>query len=147
MGSGVVVDAVDPRGPAVWAAEKELVAPDGQATVHLDELVDHLRALAPASRSAVVLSGCVDRAPLAGKVELVDDAVRVVGPGGTVVLLVADQGAWAEGLDPVTADLVPGRPLHPETWRVVLAHRGVPRTEWLAPRQGPVHAVVAEVGG
>jgi hypothetical protein len=147
VGSGATVDAVDPHGPVAWTAEGELAGSGGRATVHLDEVADHLRSLAPASRRAVVLSGCVDRASLAGKVELVDEAVRVVGPGGTLVLLVADQGSWAAGLDPVTADLLPGRPLHPETWRVVLAHRGAAETEWLAPGPGPVHAVVAEVGG
>ena len=84
---------------------------------------------------------------LAGKVELVDEAVRVLAPGGTLVLLVTDQAAWDAELDPVARDLLPGRPLHPETWRVVLAHRGLPGAEWSGRRAtGTVHAVVAEVG-
>jgi len=143
--AGIVVDAVDPRGATVWAAEAE-VAGD-RVTLVLDEVVQHLRTLAPASRSAVVLSGCVDRASLVGNVDLVDEAVRVVGPGGTVALLVTDPGAWAADLGPVIADLLPGRPLHPETWRLVLAHRGASDAEWMTPGEGSVHAVVAEVGG
>ncbi len=145
--AGVAVDAVDPRGATVWAAEAEVAASGDRLTLVLDEVVRHLRTLASASRSAVVLSGCVDRASLVGNVDLVDEAVRVVGPGGTVALLVTDAEAWAADLGPVTADLLPGRPLHPETWRVVLAHRGASGAEWLASEEGSVHAVVAEVGG
>lgn len=147
VGAGVGVDAVDPRGAAVWAAGAEVTASDGAVTIALDEVADHLRTLTSGSRRAVVLSGCVDRASLAAKVELVDEAVRVVGPGGTVVVLVTEQAVWDAGLGPVTADLLPGRPLHPDTWRVVLAHRGAPGAAWEAPDRGSVHAVVAEVGG
>ncbi len=152
-GAGVAVDAVDPRGEVVWAKVSSLPGGAGAGsaavTVTMAEVVDHLRGLATDSRGSVILSGCVDRAGLAGKVELVDEAIRVVAPGGTVVLLVSDQAAWDAGLDPVVRDLLPGRPLHPEAWRLVLSHRGVPGSEWHHAPSGAVHAVhavVAEVG-
>ncbi len=144
-GTGVAVDAVDPRGGVVWGAEADLVVPGHRVTVTLAEVVDHLRRLAPASRGGMVLSGCVDRAPLAVKLELVEHAVRVLAPGGTLALLVTDQAAWGAGLDPVAADLLPGHPLHPETWRVVLADRGLPGAVVRSADRGPVHAVVVEV--
>jgi hypothetical protein len=109
-------------------------------------VVDHLRSLPDASRGCIVLAGCIDRCDLARKVDLVDEARRVVASGGTLVLLVTDQAAWDASLDPVVRDLLPGRPLHPETWLAVLAHRGVAGPRWLRPPSGSVHAVVAEVG-
>ena len=148
--AGIAVDAVDPRGAVVWA-ETTSIAPgadpgSGRVTVTMAEVVDHLRTLRSDSRGCIILSGCVDRAGLTGKVELVDESLRVVAPGGTVVLLVTDQSAWDAVLDPVVRDLLPGRPLHPETWQAILAHRGVPGAQWLAAPSGSVQAVVAEMG-
>lgn len=143
--SGATVDAVDPRGAVVWAAHAAAAASGDRLTVTLAEIVDHLRSLPTDSRSATVVSGCVDRASLVGNVELVDEAARVVVPGGTLVLLVTDQAAWGAALDPVTVDLLPGRPLHPETWRVVLTRRGVAGAVWRSAGSGTVHTVVAEV--
>ena len=149
-GAGIAVDAVDPRGAVVWTRSTSLArrSHPGSAdvTVTMAEVVDHLRSLPTDSRGCAILSGCVDRAGLQGKVELVDEALRVVAAGGTVVLLATDQVAWDAALDPVVRDLLPGRPLHPEAWKLVLTHRGVPGAEWLAAPSGSVHAVVAEVG-
>ena len=148
--SGTAVDAVDPRGAVVWAGTSSLTEPSdlglAPVTVTMAEVVDHLRSLPADSRGCVILSGCVDRVGLRGKVDLVDEAARVVAAGGTLVLLVTDQAAWDAALDPVTRDLLPGRPLHPESWQAVLTHRGIPGAEWLAAPSGSVHAVVAEVG-
>ncbi|HEX7459648.1 MAG TPA: hypothetical protein VF279_03395 [Acidimicrobiales bacterium] len=145
-GGGSMVEGVDPRGTVVWAADAAFGVGSGQIDIALAEVVDHLASLPDASRGCVVLSGCVDRCDLARKVDLVDEARRVVAPGGTLVLLVTDQSAWDEALDPVVRDLLPGRPLHPETWRTVLAHRGVGGATWHRPVHGSVHAVVAGVG-
>jgi len=149
-GAGIAVDAVDPRGAVVWAGPFSLTDGTGPGTtgvtVTMAEAVDHLRSLPTGSRGCIILSGCVDRAGLPGKVELVDESLRVVAPGGTVVLLVTDQSAWDAALDPVVRDLLPGRPLHPEAWQAILEHRGVPGAQWLAAPSGSVHAVVAEVG-
>ena len=145
-GGGAMVEGVDPRGTVVWAADAAFEVGSGRIAIALAEVVDHLGSLADASRGCVVLAGCVDRADLPRKVDLVDQARRVVAPGGTLVLLVTDQQAWDEALDPVVRDLLPGRPLHPETWRTVLAHRGVDGAIWHRPGHGRVHAVVAGVG-
>ena len=145
-GGGAMVEGVDPRGTVVWAADAAFEVGTGRIDIALAEVVDHLGSLADASRGCVVLAGCVDRTDLARKVALVDEARRVVAPGGTLVLLVTDQQAWDEALDPVVRDLLPGRPLHPETWCAVLSHRGVGGSTWHRPSRGIVHAVVAEVG-
>jgi len=143
--AGVTVDAVDPRAAVVWSV-RSVDGPgpvDGWGPVAVGDVVDHLRGVAPSSCAAVVLSGSVDRASLAGKVELVDGALRVLVPGGTVVVLARDQAAWDAEIAPPVRDLLPGRPLHPRTWALVLARRGLADTEVHIADRGTVHAVVA----
>lgn len=146
--AGVVVEGVDPRGAVFWAAEEAAAAqPDAhRAQFTLRDVVDHLDGLASSSRSGVVLSGCIDRASLAEKLALVDAALAALTPGGTLVLLVADQQAWDAAIDLVSRDLLPGRPFHPDTWAVVLAHRGMADVEVHRAAQGSVHAIVTRKG-
>jgi hypothetical protein len=144
-GSGVPVEGVDPRGTVVWAVDGNYEVGTGRIDIMFAEVVDHLRSLPDASRGCVVLSGCVDRSDLARKMDLVDEACRVVARGGSLVLLTTDQVAWDASLGPIVRDLLPGRPLHPETWLAVLADRGLSDPKWLRPSKGSVHAVVAEV--
>lgn len=146
IASGVQVEGVDPRGDVVWAAEAKFQVGMGRIDIVFAEVVDYLRSLSDASRGCVVLAGCVDRFDLVQKMELADEARRVLAGGGILALLTTDQVAWDASLGPVVRDLLPGRPLHPETWLAVLAHRGLSDPRWLHPSQGSVHAVVAEVG-
>jgi len=144
---GSSVEAVDPRGTVVWTLGEVSPGDPGQVEVVLAEVAEHLSGLPVDSRSGVVLSGCVDRTTLAGKVELVDAALRVLAPGGTLVVLTVDQAAWDAGLVPSVRDLLPGRPLHPDTWALVLEHRGLPAPEVHLAANGTVHAVVARTAG
>ena len=144
-GSGATVEGVDPRGAVVWAVDPAVPGRTGRVDVVLAEVVDHLGELPHASRGGAVLVGCVDRASLADKVRLVDEARRVVAPGGTVALLVTDQAAWDACLEPVERDLLAGRPLHPESWTALLTRRGLSGAKWMRPTVGTVHAVVVEV--
>jgi hypothetical protein len=139
--AGRAVDGVDPRGPVVWAVGDDRTA--GGVSVALADVVTHLGALEPGSRSGVVLSGSVDRVHLEDKVTLIDAAVRALTPGGTLVLFATDQAAWDGMLDPQLRDLLPGRPLHPETWTMLLDRRGLVGAEWHPAGNGTVHAVVA----
>jgi hypothetical protein len=150
LSTGRRVRGVEPRGGLVWSA---LTGPDsgtaGDPTsapdVVLGETGDHLAELPAASLGGVVLVGGVDRLDLAGKVGLLARAVRAVRSGGRVVVFATDQRAWDEAL-PVTArDLLPGRPLHPETWLLLLGRLGVVDLEWHRPSSGTVHAVVGGV--
>jgi hypothetical protein len=141
--AGRPVRGVEPRGPSVWrtfaAAKVGRSTPD----LVLGEVAGHLASLADCSLAAVVLAGCVDRLDLRGKVGLLGDAVRVVGPGGSVVVLTSDQAAFDRALPPTTRDLLPGRPFHPETWLHLLGQAGARDTIWHRPERGSVHAVVA----
>ncbi len=117
--------------------------PEGAAEVVLSEVVSQLVAMPDASAAAVVLLGCVDRLDLDGQLALLGQSVRVLKPGGTVVVLVADQTAWSAGLSPPARDLAPGRPLHPETWTFLFRRSGAATVAWHRPSSGSLHAVVA----
>jgi len=141
--TGADVDAVDPRAAVAWARRDGTPGRAGQVRVAVADVVEHLRRLPPTSRSGVVLAGCLDRAALADKVALVAAAARVLVHGGRLVLLVGEQTAWDAGLTPTLRDLLPGRPFHPDTWCLVLAHLGLDAPEARMADRGDVHAVVA----
>jgi hypothetical protein len=142
-GSGRRVLGVEPRGPAAWRSMTAAAEGGEPADVVLSEVGPTLAAMPEASAAGVVLIGCVDRLDLDGQLGLLEQSVRVVVPGGTVVVLVGDQAAWSEGLTPAARDLAPGRPLHPETWKFLLHRSGAAEVDWHRPTSGTVHAVVA----
>ncbi len=136
------VRGVDPRAAVVWGCWRA-AGPDTELVTA--EVVAHLRTLDADSVGAVVLSGCADRVDLAAKLELVDEALRVTAPGGRLVVLVDDQSAWDASLAPEVRDLLPGRPLHPRTWELLLRHRDV-QAHMLPPDGGSISAILAVVG-
>jgi hypothetical protein len=144
--TGRPLRGVDPRGETVWRAFGSPREGPSKPDLVLDEVAAHLASLADGSVAAVVLAGCVDRLDLSGKVALLDEAVRVVDPGGSVVVLTSDQAAFDHALPPTALDLLPGRPFHPETWSLLLERAGASETEWHRPEHGSVHAVVARFG-
>ncbi len=142
--SGHQVRGVEPRGPEAWSAFADPRIPDG---VVLAEVAEFLATADDRSATGVVLVGAVDRLDLPGKLGLLANAVRVVGPAGTVVLLVTDQARWDGSLPTVARDLVPGRPLHPETWLFLLRRFGVVDPEWHPSTDGSMHALVGRFAG
>ncbi len=151
LGDGALFDAlraagrtargIDPRGRAVW--ERHRASGGDAPDLVLDDVRAHLRSLAEGAASGVVLAGCVDRLDLPGKVDLVHEALRATAPGGPVVVLVTDQGAWDAAIGLPARDLLPGRPLHPETWSFLLGKAGAVGPAWHRPPTGATHAVVA----
>jgi hypothetical protein len=146
--AGHRVLGVEPRGASVWPSFAALDDGSGGPTgeIVLAEVIDHLRTLPDSTGGAVILAGCVDRVDLGGKVELLDQALRVTKAGRPVVVLTTDQEAWDEGLSHPARDLNPGRPLHPETWSLLLRRSGAVDIVWHRPTSGTVHAVVASAG-
>ncbi len=129
----------------VW----ETLAGDGRPTAAfvMAEVGDYLATLDDASVAGVVVAGSVDRIGLVEKVALVGHALRVTRAGGRVVVLATDQTAWDRQLAPPARDLLAGRPLHPETWSLLLARLGADSVMWhRPPKEGAPHAIVAEVG-
>ncbi len=139
---GGPVRGVDPRAAVVWRSWPSAGSDAEPVTAEVDA---YLRSLDTDSVGSVVLSGCVDRYDLARKTELVDEALRVIAPGGRLVLLVSEQSAWDASLSPPVRDLTPGRPLHPETWGLLLAHHGL-EARVLASDDGTASAILAVAG-
>ena len=147
---GRAVQGVDPRGAAVWRSfGSQAIRRDTKPEIAIDHVFDHvehhLRSTPDRSVAGVVLLGCVDRADLAGKLALLEQAIRVTVSGGTVVVLTVDQAAWDAALSNPARDLARGRPFHPETWIFLLKRLGAVEPEWHRPGSGTVHAVVARV--
>lgn len=89
-----------------------------------EDVVGHLRELADGVLGGVVLLGAPDRLPLGAQIELADRVADVLADGGHLALVAATPSGWAQGVEPVEADLAPGRPLHPDTWVHLLGERG-----------------------
>ncbi len=146
---GRTVRGVDPRGDSVWRSlAAEPPGPDNGGTdpdITFDDVERHLRSLPARSVAGVVLIGAVDRADLAGQLDLVDQAIRVTVSGGRVVILTVDQSGWEASLTHPARDLARGRPLHPETWLFLLSRMGIADPVWSRPPDGDVHAIVARV--
>ena len=76
------------------------------------------------SLGGVVLAGVVDRVPVDEQVDLLATATDRLGDGGAVMIIGTRPEVVAEAWDAVARDLVPGRPLHPATWEMLLARAG-----------------------
>ena len=143
--TGRSVCAVEPRGAVVWGT---LAGDDRPAAAFvMAEVGDYLATLDDASVAGVVVAGSVDRIGLVEKVALAGHALRVTRAGGRVVVFATDQTVWDRQLAPPARDLLAGRPLHPETWSLLLARLGADFVTWhRPPKKGAPHAIVAEVG-
>ena len=140
-GAGHRVVAVEPRGVDAWRSAG--TAPVGD--VVLGGLAATLAATAPGSLAGVVLAGAVDRLDLPAQRSLLHDALTALAAGGTVAVLTGDRAVWEAARTPAGRDLLPGHPLHPETWALLLRRSGVADPMWHHPPTGDVHAVVGSV--
>jgi hypothetical protein len=135
--AGHRVRQVESGGPAAWRAAGD--APPGG--VVLGGLVEAVAACVPGELTGAVLAGAVDRLDLPGQLALVAGALGALAPGGRLVVVVTDRSAWETRLTPAGRDLVPGAPLHPETWLLLLERLGATGGSAERPGDGPVHLV------
>jgi hypothetical protein len=135
-GAGYQVSGIEPRAERVWAGA-------GGPAVALGEVTDRLGDVADGELAGVILSGCIDRLDLPGKLVLTELALSKTAPGATVAVLATDQQAFADACPATVLDLLPGRPLLPGTWSTVLARVGLVDVRWHRPAGGGLtHAVV-----
>lgn len=128
-----------------WADWEDLLAGCPQPVVRSTAPAE-LRSVAAGQAATVALAGGPDVLPVPAKRELVRLAAAAVRPGGTVVVVGADPGAWRLVAGTVVADLAPGRPLHPATWEHLLAAAGL-AVAAVHGEGGPTYAVVARRPG
>ena len=116
--AGVEVRGAEPRGTVAWAAAERGV------DVHVGPTEELLATVGTGTLGAVVLSGVVDRLAVEDLVALLQTATDRLADGAPLVVVSTVPGAATSGWDAVARDLLPGRPLHPETWELLLARAG-----------------------
>jgi SAM-dependent methyltransferase len=125
-GNGWLVQALTDAGCDVYGvdADRAAVPIDSELELRVDDPLDHLGVLPDGALGALVVSGIVDRFPAPALTSLVSLARARVAPGGRFVVVGTDPRTWRAGVDPVLADLSPGRPLYAETWSHLLSAHG-----------------------
>ena len=116
--AGVVACGVEPRGAVALAALER------GRTVSLAEGSEALAGRPASSLGGLVLSGVVDRLPLHALVSLLARARIVLEAGAPIVIVASDpeqQGTWSQD---VAQDLLHPRPLHAQTWELLLQRAG-----------------------
>ncbi|HLH46639.1 MAG TPA: hypothetical protein VKV25_05720 [Acidimicrobiales bacterium] len=127
---GVAARGVEPRG----ARARDAAA--AGAPVAIGEAGDALAAAGTASLGGLVLSGVVDRLAVGDLVALVVRAFDKLVPGARLVVVSSGSGEAAAGWSAVARDLLPGRPLHPDTWQVLLERAGYRQVAAVEPEGG-----------
>jgi SAM-dependent methyltransferase len=127
-GTGALVVALNEKGIDAYGVDPHddagSLADAAGVETRTIGVLEHLGALPEASLGALVLTACVDLFALGDQLELATQAVRVLAPGGRLVVIGTHPRAWALRGDPVQTDLTFGRPLHPETWMHILGEAG-----------------------
>lgn len=149
-GDGTILAALVAAGVDAYGVDANPLTA-GDADVRVEDPLEHIDQLADGTLGGAVLAALPDRLSVGGKVTLLDRVLPKLAPGGTLVIVAAHPRAWAAKVGAVNADLAPGRPLDPETWRHLLTERGCtvsavdlgPRTGELSPVSG-ADAALAE---
>ena len=91
---------------------------DRSTTLELrdEPLSEHLTLLESETLSGFVLIGAPDRLALNEQLRLFAQLRERAVDDARVAIVVTDQTHWADKVGPVAADLLTGRPLHPNTW-------------------------------
>jgi hypothetical protein len=118
---------VDPRASTMDAAEL------GALDLRSEPVGAHLRAVAGAGLSAVVLSSTVEGMAAAERSQLLAAIGTSLAPGGTLVIHSVSRQAWEAEEAPPETDLAAGRPLRPEAWRILLEQSGYEATAQTGP--------------
>jgi len=96
-------------GPAVIPGNDDL-------ELRYESATDHLNVLPDQSLAGLILTGMTDRLSLNEQLRTLRKALNKCAPGARIVIIITLPKYWEELLGPVGADLLDGRPLHPETW-------------------------------
>jgi Methionine biosynthesis protein MetW len=116
--AGLTARGVEPRGAVA------LDALERGCSIALVEVADDLAACPAASLGGLALSGVVDRLPLHALVALLDQARRVLALGAPLVVVASDPDQTKKRWDGVARDILRPRPLHAETWELLLQRAG-----------------------
>ena len=124
-GDGALVAALAAAGADAYGVDPVERSVAAGVEVRTDDALTHLEALPDGALGGVVLTGCVERLPAGGQVELARLAAAKVAAGGVVVVVSADPRGWERSRSPVEVDLAGGRPLRSDTWCHLLRGHGL----------------------
>ncbi len=119
---GVDAYGVDPSEGAVEEAARRGL------DVRAESVLEHLAVVGEEALAGLVLTGSIQWLHPNERARLVELVVSRLAIDGVLVLHSATPESWAARSNPVLQDLAPGRPLHAETWRHLLAERAFRET-------------------
>jgi O-antigen chain-terminating methyltransferase len=103
------------------------------------DLMEHLHGLDDASRSAITAFHVVEHLPFEVLVEFLDEALRVMAPGGVLLLETPNPENIRVGASTFYNDPTHRNPLMPEPLRFMVEHRGFVEAEIIRLQPFPSH--------
>jgi SAM-dependent methyltransferase len=135
-GDGWLVGALTARGVDAYGVDPRHHGP-GQELDALDlrveDVVEHVGAVASGSLHAVVLSGVAESSGQVERAKLIEGSLRCLAPDGVLLVHSLTPSSWEADDAPVEADMAPARPYRARTWVALLRDRGVDATVVDAP--------------
>jgi hypothetical protein len=127
-GDGWLIRLIDAAGGDAYGIDprpgRADPGPGGTVDLRQVGVAAHLGAVAPGALRAVVLSGVADGMAGGERSALLELIAGRLAHNGVLVVHVVDPSAWQAADAPVQADLAPGRPLRPGSWRHLLTDGG-----------------------
>ena len=132
-GRGEWLETLKEAGLTAYGVDSNLVMVErstalGLNVIHSD-LVDHLSAVEDESRSAITAFHIVEHLPLSVLVDFLDEALRVLVPGGLLLLETPNPENMRVGATTFYTDPTHRNPILPDTLRFMVEHRGFTEAE------------------
>ena len=127
-GPGELLAAIAAAGHDAYGVEPRAadadIAKGRGLEIRIDAGSAHLQSVGAGALGALVVRGVVERAPVGELMQLLETASARVAVGGRIVVCSLQRAAWGTGDTAAEADLVPGHPLHPDSWKILLPEHG-----------------------
>ncbi|MGK9234967.1 methyltransferase domain-containing protein [Inquilinus limosus] len=142
-GRGEWLEALKDRGLTAYGIDLNGMMVEVARSHGLDarraDLLEHLRGLEDASRSAVSAFHVVEHLPFEVLISFLDEALRVIVPGGILVLETPNPENIRVGASTFYNDPTHRNPIMPEPLRFIVEHRGFVEAEIVRLQPFPPH--------
>jgi SAM-dependent methyltransferase len=132
-GRGEWLELLGEHGMAAYGIDSNTIMVERCTALGLDarhaDLLNHLRGLPDASRSAVTAFHVVEHLPFETLVDFFDEALRVLIPGGLLLIETPNPETLRVGGTTFYNDPTHRNPLMPEPLRFIIGHRGFTAAE------------------
>lgn len=143
-GRGEWLEVLKENGLHAYGVDINMAAVERSRSYGLDarhaDMLAHLGGVEDAARSAVTGLHVIEVLPFPALMTVLDEALRVLAPGGVLILVTATPDAPLPGATPGCHEPAQPSPLAPEVLRFIVEHRGFADVEACWP-----HAVALEV--